>query len=109
MDMRIDRVLCLGVVLFISQHALAKLPFADEGFGGLESTVDFCSQADAKSAAKYQQKKQALLKNLPEKEVAAARTSQDYRRGYDSMTTRLRVLPNDEALGMCRAFLEETK
>ena len=107
--MRLHRLICLGKVLVMSQFALAKLPFTNEEFGAVEGTLDFCSRADAKSASTYQDRKQSLVSNVPEKELAEARRSKEYSHGYDSMTSKFEALPTEEALGACRAFVQNDK
>jgi hypothetical protein len=107
--MRIHRLLGFAVLLLISQLALAKLPFTPEAFGAVEGTLDFCAHADAKSASKYQERKQSLIRDVPEKELAESRRSKEYSHGYESMSNKLEALPTDEALGACRAFLQNEK
>jgi hypothetical protein len=107
--MRIHRLLSFGALLLVSQLALAKLPFTNEAFGAVEGTLDFCSQADAKSASKYQERKQSLIRDVPEKELAESRRSKEYSHCYDSMKDKLEALPTEEALGACRAFLQNEK
>jgi len=93
----------------MSQFALAKLPFTNEAFGAVEGTLDFCSHVDAKSVSKYQDRKQSLVRDVPEKELAEARKSKEYGQGYDSMKNKLETLPTEEALGACRAFVQNEK
>jgi len=107
--MRVYRLLCFGTVLVVSQFALAKLPFTNEELGAVEGTLDFCSHADAKSTSKYQDRKQSLVRAVPEKELAEARKSKEYSHGYDSMRKKFETLPTEEAMGACRAFVQNEK
>ncbi len=107
--MRIHRVFTLGIALFVSQLALARLPFSSEALGKVEGTLDFCAQADPPAAAKYQERKKALVKDVPEKEVAEARKTQEYRDAYDWITTELGKVPKDQAVQACAVGLEKDK
>src|SRR5438445_224363 len=71
--MKMFRILCVSAAILIPQLVLAKLPFPNDAFGKVEGILDFCAKADPQSAAKYQAHKKALVKDVPEKEVAEAR------------------------------------
>ena len=75
--MKILRTICLAAAIVIPQIALAKLPMANDVFGKSEGSLDFCAQVDPQSAPKYQERKKALVKDVPEKEVAEARNTKD--------------------------------
>ncbi|SRR6266550_6003470 len=107
--MKIHQSLCLGMVLVVAPLALAKLPFSDEAFGKVEGTLDFCAQADAASAPKYQERKKMLVKDLPEKEVADARASQEYLDAHQEITTELEKLPKEKVVEACTAYLKSDK
>jgi hypothetical protein len=53
--------------------------------------------------------KAALVRDVPEKELAEARKSKEYSQGYDSMKKKFETLPIEEALGTCRAFVQNEK
>jgi hypothetical protein len=107
--MKIYRCLCLAIVLVIAPLALAKLPFSNGAFGKVEGTLDFCAQTDAGSASKYQERKKMLVKDLPEKEVAEARASQEYLDAHGETTAELEKLPKEKVLEACSAFLKGDK
>lgn len=107
--MKIYRVLCLGTALVMAPVALAKLPFSNDAFGKVEGTLDFCAQTDAASASKYQERKKMLVKDLPEKEVAEARASQEYQDAYQGITTELEKLPKEKVVEACTAYLKSDK
>lgn len=102
--MKIRKSLCLGVAIVTSQLALAKLPFTNDVFGKSEGTLDFCAQVDPASAPKYQARKRALVRNVPD-EVTEARTTEEYKKAYDWMTSELKKVPNDQAVQACTAAL----
>jgi hypothetical protein len=104
--MKIRRILWLGAAIVIPQLALAKLPMPNDAFGKIEGTLDFCAQVDSKSAEKYQEQKKVLVRDVPEKEVAEARESPEYKDAYTWITDELAKQPKDKAVKACAASLE---
>jgi hypothetical protein len=104
--MKIYRILCLGAALVFPQLALAKLPFTNDAFGRVEGTLDFCAQADAQAAAKYEERKKSLVRDVPEKEVDEARQTQEYRDAYDWISAELGKVPKAQATKGCGDFLQ---
>jgi hypothetical protein len=104
--MKMHRILCLGAALVLPQLALAELPFTNDAFGKVEATLDFCVQADPQGASKYQERKKELVRDVPEKEVAEARQSHEYRDAYDGVTAELGKVPKAQAVKACSDFLE---
>jgi hypothetical protein len=104
--MKLEKALCLAVALLIPELALAKLPFSNELFGKVEGTLDFCAQVDTPKAEKYQEKKKLIVKGLPEKEVAEARESEDYKTAYATTLEEAGKGPQEEAIKSCSAALE---
>jgi hypothetical protein len=107
--MRIRRILCLAAAILVSQLTLAKLPLANDQFGRAEGLFDFCVQADPSSAAQYQERKSTLVRGVPEKEVADARKTQEYRNGYGQLTSELGKLSEEQAVATCSAILRTDK
>jgi hypothetical protein len=105
--MKIFRTLCLGAAIVIPQLALAKLPFSNDAFGRVEATLDSCTRADPAGAPKYQERKKSLVKDVPEKEVAEARTSQEYKDAYEATTTEIGKQPKEKAVEACTASLKD--
>jgi hypothetical protein len=104
--MKIRRILWLGAAIVIPQLALAKLPMPNDAFGKIEGTLDFCAQIDSKSSEKYQEQKKVLVRDVPEKEVAEARESQEYKDAYTWISDELAKQPRDKAVKACAASLE---
>jgi hypothetical protein len=50
-----------------------------------------------------------LVKDLPEKEVAEARASQEYLDAHQEMTTELEKLPKEKVVEACSAYLKSDK
>jgi ABC-type taurine transport system substrate-binding protein len=106
----INRIVWLAAVLVVPQFTMAgKLSFTNDAFGKAESILDFCAQTDEHSAPKYQEAKQALFRDVPEKEVAEARKTQEYKDAYDAMGAELGNVPKDQAIKACKQFLETNK
>lgn len=104
--MRIFRTVCLSAVLLLPVLALAKLPLPNDAFGKVEGALDFCSQADPPSAAKYQEKKKLLVQGASSQEVADARASKEYKEGYHAATDEMSKQPKDQVKETCTAALE---
>jgi hypothetical protein len=107
--MKIGRMVCFGTILALAPLALAKLPYSNDALGRVEGTLDFCAQSDAQSASKYQERKKAITNGVPEKELAEARDSQEYRDGYDFMTTELGKVPKEKVAEACASYLKSEK
>ena len=107
--MKIHRILCLSAAIALPQLALAtKLP-PKPALGQVEGTLDFCAQVDQRSAAKYQEYKKILIQGVPEKEVAEARNSTEYKEAYDAIGEALGKVPKDQAVKACTALLKGDK
>lgn len=107
--MRIHRLFCLGVVLLLAQVGLAELPFSNDALGKVEGTLDTCAQADARAATKYQERKKALVRGVPEKEMTEAHDTQAYKDAYESVSAEISKLPKDRVVEACTAYLKGTK
>lgn len=107
--MKIHRSVVLTSAVLVSQIALAKLPMANDVFGKSEGTLDFCAQAKPQDAPKYQERKKSLVRGVPDKEVADARKSQEYKTAYDWITDELGKLPKDQTIAACDAVVQGDK
>lgn len=107
--MRIRRTLCLTIALVMPQLAQAKLPLSEDSLGKMESILDFCAQADAQGASKYQERKKVIAGEASEKEVAEARKTKEYSDGYEEISNKLAEVPMEKAIKACTAYLEGGK
>jgi hypothetical protein len=107
--MTIKRTLCMSAALLTAQLALAKMPFSNDMFGRVESTLDQCVQVDQGSADKYAAKKKELVKDATSAEVEAARNSEAYKTAYKEMSEQLSQMPKDEVMQACAASLKGEK
>jgi hypothetical protein len=98
--------LLVGVVAF-SYFAAAELRISNKALGQAEGTLDFCTKVDPGSADKYKKRGKSLVGNASEDELAKARSSEDYKDTYSSITTDLQQVPKEEAVKACSAFLQE--
>src|ERR1700740_1091995 len=101
-------ILCLSAAIAFPAFALAKLP-PNPAFGQLEATIDYCAQADASSAPRYHELKKRVTEDAPEKEVAEARKSKEYKESYDAMSEALANVPKEQVTKACRSLLESKK
>jgi hypothetical protein len=106
--MKLHRIVCLSALLALPNLALAKLP-PNSALGQVEGTLDFCAQIDPRSAAKYAEFKKALVQGEPEKDVAEARKSSEYKEAYDAISEALGKTSKDEAMKACTSLVETKK
>jgi hypothetical protein len=107
--MTIQRFFGLTAAILTAQVALATMPFTNDVFGKMESTLDYCAQVDSSAAAKYKEKKKLLVKGTPENEVAEARQTDEYQSAYKWMSDELPKMPKDQVVKACAAALETKK
>jgi hypothetical protein len=106
--MKIYSILFWSIAIVLPQIAMARLP-PNPAFGQLEGTIDYCAQANAPSAAKYQDLKKRLVDDVQENEVAEARKTKEYKESYDAMSEALGKVPNEQVIKACRSLLEAKK
>jgi len=107
--MKVKSVLSLAAALMFSSLALAKMPFSNQIFGKMESTLDYCAQIDPPAGQKYQAKKKDLVKGVPEAEVTEARESDEYKNAYKEMSEQLPTVPRDDVKQVCSSALQSNK
>jgi hypothetical protein len=107
--MKIGRILCLGAAFVIPQLALAKVPFTNDMYGKVEGILDFCAKANPQSALKYREQKKMLVKDVPEKEVAEARQSQEYKDAHEAVSAELDKQSKEKVTEACAASVERSK
>jgi len=104
--MKIHRILCLVAAILIAELALAKLPFSNETFGRIDGILDFCAKANPDAAPQYQERKKAMIGDVPEKEVTEARGTKEYKDAYEGVSAQLGEVKKDQAVAACKAYLE---
>ena len=104
--MKINRILFVCAAIMIPQLVNAKLPFSNDAFGKVEGLLNYCGKIDAGSAAKYQERAKLLVKGVPEKEVAEARQSAEYKESYELISAQLEKAPKENSMQACRAYLD---
>ncbi|HWX91868.1 MAG TPA: hypothetical protein VNY29_04475 [Terriglobales bacterium] len=103
--MKLHHIVCLSALLALPNLALAKLP-PNSALGQVEGTLDFWAQIDPLSAAKDHQFKKVLLQGEPEKDVAEARASSEYKSAYNAIGEALGQAPKDKAIKACTSLVE---
>jgi hypothetical protein len=107
--MRVHRILFVCAAIAIPQLSTAKLPFSNDAFGKVEGIMNYCAKVNPESAAKFQGAAKAFVKDVPEKEVAEARKTAEYKDSYDGISEELNKAPIDTAAQTCKAALESKK
>ncbi len=103
--MKTTRILCVTAVV-MSGLALAALPFSNDTFGRIEGTLDFCAKMNPDAAPQYRERKKAMIGDVPEKELAEARGTKEYKDAYEGVSAQLGDARKDQAVAACKAFLE---
>jgi hypothetical protein len=104
--MKINRMMLVCAAIAIPQLTMAKLPFTNDEFGKVERTLSFCSELKPESAAKYQEIAKRYVGDAPEKELAEARNSPEYKEAYESNGALLADMPKEHVIEACNAFLK---
>lgn len=104
--MKINRMLCLGAAIALTQSALAELPVTNGTLGQTESMVELCSKVNPKSADKYKERGKALVGEASDKDLADARTAKEYKDSYNLVKTTLGKLSKDAAVKICTEVLD---
>jgi hypothetical protein len=107
--MRIHRVLLVCAAMAIPQLSNAKLPFSNDVFGKVEGILNYCSEINAESVAKYRSVAETFVKDVPEKEVTEARKTMEYIDSYDGISTELNKTSKDISVQTCKAAVESNK
>jgi hypothetical protein len=105
MAMKIHHVFWLTAALPVMQLAQADVPFTNRSLGMMEGTLAFCAESDPATAPKYQERALAMVRGLPEKELAQARESGEYKDVYSSIGTALAGASKEEAKKTCADLL----
>jgi hypothetical protein len=104
--MKINRILLVSTLIAIPGLTMAGLPFANDEFGKLETTLSFCAKLKPESAAKYQEIGKRYVGNAPEKELAEARKTPAYKEAYESNGALLADMQKEHVMEACDAFLK---
>ncbi len=104
--MKIKCILSVCVTIAIPQLAMANLPFANDEFGKVETTLSFCAKLKPESADKYQEIGKRYVGAAPEKELAEARKTPEYKEAFESNGALLADMPKERVIEACNAFLK---
>jgi hypothetical protein len=107
--MTLRRILCLGAAIALSPTAFAEAPFDLQTLALLDSSMDFCVKVNAEAAEKYKDYVNQLEKDVPQKDLEAARDSGDYKEARKSISAELSKLNKKDATKACSDFLKARK
>lgn len=107
--MKMKSFLSLLAALMLCAIAFAKMPFSNDMFGRVESTLDHCAEIDKSSGEKYAAKKKQLVKDATAEEIEAARNADVYKAAYKDMSGQLAQMPKDDVMQACTAVLKSEK
>jgi len=104
--MKFTRKLGLIAAFAIPQHAPAAASVPPGSLGQVEATVKSCARVDSKSADRYEELGKKVVAGISEKDLEAARSSNEYKEAFESVTTEFENLSTDKALAGCHAALQ---
>ena len=104
MSWRILSLVCLSTALAAPQVFAAELP-APDALGLIESLLDSCSKANPASAADYKKQREHLVQDVPDKDLAELRDSNEYKGAYKEISERFEEVSKDDAVQTCKVFL----
>jgi uncharacterized protein YycO len=107
--MKMKSFLSFLAALMLCAIAFAKMPFSNDMFGRVESTLDQCAQIDKSSGEKYAAKKKQLVKDATAEEIEAARNTDEYKTAYKEMSEQLAQMSKDDVMQACTAALKGEK
>ena len=103
--MKSHEVLWVAAALSVTQLALADVPFSSHSLGMLESTLAFCAESNSTAAPKYQERATLMVRGIPEKELAKARDTEEYKGAYSSIASALAAVPKEQVEKTCAELL----
>jgi hypothetical protein len=107
--MKFSRTLGLVAVFTLSQLTLATATVTPGSLGQVEAAVRFCARVDSNSADRYEELGKKIVAGMPEKDLAEARSSSEYKETFESVTHELERVPIDKAVEGCRVPWQEDK
>jgi len=107
--MRIVRILSLGAAIILPQLALAELPFGPEMLARLDGATDMCAKEKPEVAQKLKDQSKLLFKDVSDKELEDARSSDDYKAARKTVDAELAKLKKEEAAKSCSEIFGSKK
>jgi len=105
--MKIYRMLGLAALLTIPAFTLGENSIPPAALGQVEATIGFCAKVDSGSAEQYKEWGKKIVAGMKEKELKAARESNDYKESYESITSQLDKIPADKIVQACHAAVSD--
>lgn len=104
MSWRILSLVCLSTALAVPQVFAAELP-PPAALGQIESLLDSCSKASPESAPDYKKQREHLVQDVPDKDLAELRASDEYKGAYKEISDRFEKASKADAEKACKVFL----
>jgi hypothetical protein len=104
MRLRFLSLVWLSAALAAPQVFAAELP-APAALGQMESLLDSCSKANPASAADYKKQREHLVQDVPDKDLAELRASDEYKGAYNEISERFEKASKAEAVKACKVLL----
>lgn len=102
-------VVSLVVLMGLPFSALADPQLSSQSLGVLEGTVARCTELDPKSAERLQHTAKRVVQGITEKKLKELRGAGEYQSAYESVSTGLGEMPEEQARAVCGRFLQGGK
>ncbi len=102
--MKMNACILIGA-LAIAPLALAKLSTTPQSLGQVEGTLDFCSKLNPKSEVRYKEWGKMFVKDATAEELKKARSSNEYKEAYDSISEQLDKVSKEKAAEACTSLV----
>jgi hypothetical protein len=105
--MKRELILSLGLVIGLSQFALADEPvsLSPQTLGTVEAILDRCAALDPKHAEQYHDQVRLVTQGANREAVEKAHSSDEYNQAYDSAADSLGKLPAADTRKTCTGSL----
>jgi hypothetical protein len=100
-------MVALGLALGLAQLARAEEPAAPSGqtLGMIEGILKKCAEIDPAHAAQYRDQVKIATQDASEKSLSEVRSSEDYKKAYESIAGSLDAVSEADALKACKGSL----
>ena len=105
--MNVVRILSIAVACIASQFVHAASPTTTTALrvGLIDELKTYCSRVDHPDIGRLEQQIERLLKDMPQKNIAQARHSPEYKTAYETYAAVFNDLPTNLGSQLCQAVI----
>jgi hypothetical protein len=106
--MRFVPAALLSVGVLVSQISVAGTPASSlQQLGAVQAAIDFCTKIDSDDVKRLERAALAVLPDMTEARVAAARHSTEFQQAYQIIDSVLKGLATSDGVRLCAAAARE--